>query len=65
MNAEVIKVMSTGLPRRISQIDLKIHFEGNLDKKSKIIIERSAKNCPVHHSLSSDIDINLSFNYKI
>ena len=48
----------------IAQINVKISIQGNLDDKSKLIIERSAKNCPVHHTLGSDTIIDLSFNYS-
>ena len=64
MNADVDKIMSSSLPRKISQINVKISIQGNLDDKSKLIIERSAKNCPVHHTLGSDTVIDLSFNYS-
>ena len=60
MNADVDKIMSSSLPRKISQINVKISIQGNLDDKSKLIIERSAKNCPVHHSLSKDMIINVN-----
>ena len=63
MDAIVEKKMSSNLPRKISQINIKISIRGNLDHKSKLIIERSAKNCPVHHTLSSDTNIDLLFNY--
>ena len=64
MDADVDKIMSSSLPRKISQINVKISIQGNLDDKSKLIIERSAKNCPVHHTLGSDTIIDLSFNYS-
>ena len=62
MNADVDKIMSSSLPRKISQINVKISIQGNLDDKSKLIIERSARNCPVHHSL--DISVDLIINYS-
>ena len=63
MDADVTKKMSSSLPRKIAKISVSISIKGDLDDKSKLIIERSANNCPVHHSLSSDININVSFNY--
>ena len=61
--AEVIKVMAAE-PRRISEIH--IHFEMNLtaDAKTKIILERTAITCPVHHSLHPDIKKVISFTWK-
>ena len=64
MDADVDKIMSSSLPRKISQINVKISIQGNLDDKSKLIIERSAKNCPVHHSLNKEMIINLDIQYK-
>ena len=63
MDSKVSKTMSSSSPRRIDKIDIAIDIRGKFDQKSKKIIERSAKNCPVHHSLHSDIGINLKINY--
>ena len=64
MTSSIKKIMSKTTPRRISQIDIEITVSGSLNDKDKIVIERSAKNCPVHHSLNHDININLDFRYK-
>ena len=61
MEANVEKIMSLNSPRKISQINVKISIKGVFDDKSKLIIERSAKNCPVHHSL--DVGLDLIINY--
>jgi len=61
MSAKVSKIMSKNLPRRISEIKVTINVSGIFDSKSKSIIERSAKHCPVHKSVNSDIHLN--FNY--
>ena len=65
MDSNISKIMSSTSPRRIDRIDIVIDIRGEFDEKSKKIIERSAKNCPVHHSLNSDIHINLKINYLI
>ena len=62
MDANIEKIMSSNLPRKISQINVKISIKGVFDNKSKLIIERSAKNCPVHHSL--DVGVDLIVNYS-
>ena len=64
MEADVNKIMSKTIPRRISQIDINMIIAGSLNDKSKKIIERSAKSCPVHHSLNDNIIINLEIQYK-
>ena len=63
MESSVSKKMSITSPRRIDEIDIVIDIEGQFDSKAKKIIERSAKNCPVHHSLNPKIQINLKINY--
>jgi len=64
MDGDVTKTMSKTLPRKISQIDIIIKITGYFNDKSKKIIERSAKNCPVHHSLNKEMIINLDIQYK-
>ena len=64
MEANVSKTMSKTIPRKISKIDVEMIIKGILNNKSKKIIERSAKNCPVHHSLNDDVIINLEIQYK-
>jgi uncharacterized OsmC-like protein len=62
--AEVEKQM-TNSPRRIGQLDIKIHFqENNWDTKQKKKIENAAINCPVAKSISTDIKININFIYN-
>ena len=61
---QLSKIMSKTLPRKISQIDINIKIRGKFSNKAKKIIERSAKNCPVHHSLNKDMIINLDIEYK-
>ncbi len=64
LSAEIDKEMSVKSPRMIKRIDVALIIEGEFSQKQKIIIERSAKHCPVHKSLNPDIDINLKFNFK-
>ena len=60
--ATVKKTMASK-PRRISKIDIDLVFPRDYDSKIKTILERAAKNCPVHHSLSKKIEKNISFKY--
>lgn len=61
-SAEVTKTMASD-PRRISRIDVIIDFPKDFEEKQKTILERTAKNCPVLHSLHPEIEKNISFNY--
>ncbi|UUF12119.1 MULTISPECIES: OsmC family protein [Flavobacterium] len=61
--AEVTKIMNAE-PRRIGAIEVVFELKSNADDKSKIILERAAMTCPVFLSLSSEIEKNVTFNWK-
>ena len=61
--ASVKKTMGTE-PRMISRIDIIVNFPTSYDDKIKIILERAANNCPVHKSLSNQIEKNIKFIYN-
>jgi uncharacterized OsmC-like protein len=60
--AQVTKIMGTE-PRRI--IEIKVHFtmKGTFDEKTKTILERTAKSCPVLLSLHQDLKKEIIFNW--
>jgi uncharacterized OsmC-like protein len=33
------------------------------DEKTKVILKRAALNCPVHHTLSNEVEKNINFIY--
>ena len=59
--ADVQKRMSEK-PRRISHITVDIYFHSQMTDKEKNLLINSAKHCPVHNSLSKEIDIKINFN---
>lgn len=61
--AEVTKIMNAE-PRRIGAIEIVFEMQGVADEKSKTILERAAMTCPVFLSLSSEIEKNVTFNWK-
>lgn len=61
--AEVTKIMNAE-PRRIGAIEVVFELKSNADEKSKTILERAAMTCPVFLSLSSEIEKNVTFNWK-
>lgn len=61
--ASVTKSMASN-PRRISKIEVIIDFTTSFEKKTKQILENTAKTCPVLNSLSTDIEKIVVFNYK-
>lgn len=52
-------------PRRISGIDVALHFpkDVTLSDKDKTILERAALTCPVFQSIHPDIKVDTSFDY--
>ena len=48
-------------PRRISQIAVDIYFKSELNEANRKILHNASKHCPVHNSLSGDIDIQVNF----
>ena len=61
--AKVSKTMSNE-PRMISKINVVINFPSDYDQKTKTILERSAYNCPVHKSLSKEVEKKIEFIYS-
>lgn len=61
-NAIVKKTMGNN-PRRIDKIDIELTFPSDYDERTKVILERAAHNCPVHHTLSSEVEKNINFIY--
>ena len=59
--ADIQKSMSEN-PRRISTIIINIYFNNSITGKEQKILMQASKHCPVHNSLSSDIDIQINFN---
>ena len=57
------KIMASE-PRRVSEIQLVFHMPANdFSEKQRIIIERSARTCPVARSLHPDLIQDVVFNW--
>ena len=61
-SANVTKIMSSN-PRRIKEIYIDISFYKHINKKHRIILERSARSCPVSKSINPKINEVITFNY--
>ena len=61
---EITKVMVSD-PRRIGKIVAHLFFPAglNLDDKTKEILERTARTCPVERTLHPDVELDLQFNW--
>tara|TARA_R110002111_G_scaffold76902_1_gene121718 strand:+ start:103 stop:510 length:408 start_codon:yes stop_codon:yes gene_type:complete len=64
MRIEVNKEMSSYKPRRIIRLSTEVWLPAKFDDKTKRKIELAAKGCPVHHSLSSEIDKPIHFHWQ-
>lgn len=62
ITGKVVKIMYSN-PRRIGELHAHIQIRGNLTEKQKLMLENSAKNCPVAKSLSPEIKQVLHFEY--
>lgn len=60
---EVSKFMQTE-PRKVSKIGIVMNMNIILDDKNKIILERTAMNCPVLLSLNPDIEKDIVINWR-
>lgn len=61
MRLAVEKIMSSEGQRRIVALSLEIWMPLNLSNEERLIVEKVAKGCPVHHSLHPDIDVRMTF----
>jgi len=60
--AKIDKFMGTD-PRRITEIKIDFYFPVNFSEDDRKLLEKSALNCPVAKSLSSDLKQNIEFHY--
>ena len=51
-------------PRKISKIEIVLDMSISVDEKSKAILERAARTCPVSLSLHPDIEQAITFSWK-
>jgi putative redox protein len=59
------KTMSADSPRRIAVIAADFHLPAHLLSDQRQLLEGAALNCPVYHSLHSDIEKKISFSYDV
>ena len=51
------------IPRKISEINIKILFKKNFDKRTKRNLESAALTCPVSNSLNKNLQESVKFIY--
>lgn len=62
MSGEVLKVMGTD-PRRITEIHVQLRFPRDYKEHDRVLIERTARTCPVAKSLHPDLIQDIQFMY--
>lgn len=59
----VDKTMSTGVPRRISKLEVNYYIPLAADHPQRELLEKAALNCPVKQSLHPDIEQKIQFHW--
>ena len=62
--AVVVKEMGSTPRRHIARIALDITLPSHLDARSRTLLERAARGCPVQASLSADTKVDMTFRYE-
>jgi len=65
MRLEVNKEMVTAPMRRIGRLPVEIWMPINLPEKDRKFLEKVANDCPVHQSLSAEIESPITFHWPV
>lgn len=60
---DVVKEMVTAPVRRIGSIQVDIHMPKGFSAEQRTILENAAHTCPVHKSLSPEVQTPIKFHY--
>lgn len=61
--AKVSKEIKNPASGMISKITVSVYYPDELDESKKAILEKAAKNCPVHHALNESVEQKIFFYY--
>jgi putative redox protein len=61
----VDKEMATAPPRRIARLSATVHIPGQIADRHKKVLEATAFSCPVHKSLSHEIEMPITFRWEL
>ena len=56
LRVEVDKEMTSSPPRRIARLPVVVHMPSLMSAEDRQLVENTARSCPVHRSLSPDVD---------
>lgn len=63
VQAKVSKKIKNPATGMISEICVDIYYPQEIEDAQKAILERAAKNCPVHHALNESVEQKIHFYY--
>jgi uncharacterized OsmC-like protein len=55
--------MASAGPRRIERLDVQIRVPLELDDMVRVALEKAAMGCPVHATLGSNVQMDVSFEW--
>ncbi len=65
---QVVKEMTTARPRRIARLSVKVTFPPQVSRQTDELtrrdLERIAENCPVRLSLSDQVEVPMTFDWR-
>lgn len=61
--ASVVKVMASEGPRRIAKLEIVISAPGTWEESQKAALEKAALGCPVHATLSGNVEMPVRFEW--
>lgn len=64
MRISVEKEMTTTSPRRIARLSVRVEMPA-VPEEQRIKLERAAKHCPVHASLSPEVEVSINIEYAV
>ena len=63
--ARVLKEMTTTMPRRVAKLTVDLHLPQRIGEADRRKLEQGALACPVHKSLSHEIEIPVNFHWDV
>ncbi|MDX9971362.1 MAG: OsmC family protein [FCB group bacterium] len=64
MRIAVEKEMTTTSPRRIAKLSVRIDMPA-IPEEQRVKLDRAAKHCPVHASLSPEVEVLIDIHYPV
>lgn len=63
MRVEVDKEMTSTPPRKIARLPVELWMPASMSAEDRQLVENTARSCPVHRSLSPDVDAPITVHW--